>query len=70
MFCCKRQGNFDKCIVVDSVACNSCYLFCKRSLQQADDSLLSIEYSSCTEMSFRIGYNNVATAVSMMRLCY
>ena len=39
----QEAGNFDKCFTVDSVACNSCYLFCKRLLQQSDDDLRSPE---------------------------
>ena len=36
-------GQFDKCLDTDSVACNSCYQFCKRLLQQYGDDIRTAE---------------------------
>ena len=35
----QEAGNFDTHVTDDSIACNSCYLFCKRLLQQCDEDL-------------------------------
>ena len=38
-----ETGNFEKCLSVDSVVCNSCYLFCKRLLQQCGEDVRPAE---------------------------
>ena len=35
----QETGNFDQCITGDSFACNKCYAFCQRLLQQCDEDL-------------------------------
>ena len=39
-----EAGNFEKCLSVESVACNSCYLFSKRFLQQCGEDVCSAEH--------------------------
>ena len=39
----QETGNFDRCITADSLACNKCYVFCQRLLQQCDEDLRSPE---------------------------
>ena len=38
-----EAGNFEKCLSVESVACNSCYLFSKRLLQQCGEDVRSAD---------------------------
>ena len=38
-----EAGNFEECLGVESVACNSCYLFSKRLLQQCGEDVRSAE---------------------------
>ena len=38
-----EAGNFEKCLSVESVACNSCYLFSMRLLQQCGEDVRSAE---------------------------
>ena len=38
-----EAGNFEKCVSVESVACNSCYSFSKRLLQQCGQDVRSAE---------------------------
>ena len=38
-----EEGNFEKCLSVESVVCNSCYLFSKRLLQQCGEDVASAE---------------------------
>ena len=39
----QETGNFDQCITADSLACNKCYVFSQRLLQQCDEDLRSPE---------------------------
>ena len=34
-----EAGNFDGCTTADSLACNKCYVFCRKLLQQCDEDL-------------------------------
>ena len=40
-----EAGNFEKCLSVESVACNSCHLFSKRLLKQYGEDVRSVESS-------------------------
>ena len=33
----RDTGNFDECLTADSLACNKCYVFCQKLLQQCDE---------------------------------
>ena len=35
----REAGNFEGCISADSLACNKCYVFCQRLLQQCEEDL-------------------------------
>ena len=67
----QEVGNFDGCLTVDSLACNKCYMFCQRLLQQCGEDLCppaSIVHALGNLMSSRIGSNSVAMPVIIMRL--